>query len=445
MSIAIFLKNNLKNIPPSLGKWINTIPYSKRPGIGEIYSKRQLDIVDVNNYTITEKQNFVLKRLKILVDFAYDNIKFYKEYYDQQGFHPSELINFNDLHKIPIITKSVLNNYNIEERSFKKKGRYIVNTGGSAGTPFGFYIEPDSMGHEWAHMHSIWEKIGYNCADLKIVFGGRSDVKNCVEYDVVRNHFAIDIYASYDVVCNKLKNIVKKHKIKYLHGYPSSIYDFAVYCEINEPKLVELLKKNLKGAFLGSEYPHKHYRDKIEEVFSIKTISWYGHTERAVLAYEKNNAFEFEPFLSYGFAEAIKDEKDDFNLIATSYYNFASPLIRYNTEDIVEQPLLSEGILKSFKVLNGRSGEFIIDKEGKNINLTGLIFGRHHELFNYSKFIQIKQLSNGKIEIYFVSNNLSEKDASKLFDNKNLNFDISFKKIDEPIRTISGKINLLVK
>lgn len=442
MSIAVFLKNNLKNIPPSIGKQINKIPYGVRPGIGKIYTQRKQEISQIERI---DQKKFVFERVKALVEHSYNNIKFYKEYYDKNNFHPAQLKSFDDIVKIPIITKAILNEYPLEDRSFPVPGRYIVNTGGSSGTPFGFYIEPSSMGHEWAHMHTIWENLHYKPSDLKIVFGGRSDVNSLVEYDVIRNHFAIDIYADYKEVSIKLKQILKKHPIKYLHGYPSSIYDFAVYCESNDREITEILSKNLVGAFLGSEYPHKHYREKIESVFGIKTISWYGHTERAVLAYEKYNQFEYYPFLTYGYAEILKKPNNENALISTSYYNFTSPLIRYNTEDLVQEPKFNNDILESFKILKGRNGEFVKDLDNKNINLTGLIFGRHHELFNFSKFIQVKQIDIGVIEIYFVSDSVSEEQASKLFDQNNLNFKISFKKIPEPIRSISGKIGLLIK
>lgn len=442
MDIALFLKNNLKNIPPSIGKQINKIPYSIRPGIGKIYTQRKQEIKKTEQ--INQKK-FVFERIKNLLEHSYNNIKFYKEHYDKKNFHPSQFKSFDDIVKIPVINKAILNEYSLEDRSFPARGRYMVNTGGSSGTPFGFYIEPSSMGHEWAHMHTIWEKLGYKPSDLKIVFGGRSDVKDLIEYDVVRNHFAIDIYADYDKVCDKLKTILKNHTIKYLHGYPSSIYDFAVYCENNNEEIVSLLKKTLKGAFLGSEYPHKHYRDKIENVFGIKTISWYGHTERAVLAYEKVCSFEYFPFLTYGFAETIKNKNGENELISTSYYNYASPLIRYNTEDLIDKPKFDKGILESFQILNGRSGEFVTDFNDKNINLTALIFGRHHELFNFCKFIQVKQITLGVLEIYFVSNTIDEARAAKLFDQSNLNFKISFKKIAEPFRSLSGKVSLLIK
>src|SRR5690606_33914618 len=123
-------------------------------------------------------QQFVFDRLKPLVYYSYSNIKAYKIIYDSYGFHPDKLKDFHDIQKIPIVTKSLLNQFPLEERSVIRKGRYIVNTGGSSGTPFGFYIEPNSMGHEWAHMHNIWERLDYKVSDFKLVFGGRSNVKN---------------------------------------------------------------------------------------------------------------------------------------------------------------------------------------------------------------------------------------------------------------------------
>jgi phenylacetate-CoA ligase len=444
MSAAVFLKNNLKNIPPVIGKTINKFPYDYRPGIGRVYRQRKLEIAKYDSYSLEERQNFVFQQLKSIVSFAYQNVPAYTDHYDSKGFHPEALTCFDDISKIPLTSKSILNQYSIEERSYSKKGRYVVNTGGSSGTPFGFYIEPSSMGHEWAHMHTIWGKLGFKVSDLKLGFGGRSNIKDFVDYDVVRNTFALDLYADYKDIAVKLKKILQKYQVKYLHGYPSSIYDFAIFCKEQDSELREILAKQLKGAFMGSEFPHPHYRDTIEEVFDIKTISWYGHTERAVLAYEKNEKYLYEPFQTYGYTEVVNvDGKDE--LIGTSYYNQASPLIRYNTNDEVTETTSEGGILQSFQMKGGRSGEFVIDRDGKKINLTGLIFGRHHELFNEAKYIQVKQIEPGIIEIHYVANGLSAEKAAMLFDSNNVNMVISFVQRDEPVRTVAGKVGLLIK
>lgn len=443
MSIAVFLKNNLKNISPSVGLFINEYPYDYRPGIGSVYRQRKAELTQFEKSSVEEIRYYILLRMKSIVEFAYTNIEFYKIYYKENNFHPDQLQSFEDINKIPLTSKSILNEYEIDKRSYPKKGRYIVNTGGSSGTPFGFYIEPSSMGHEWAHMHTIWNKLDFKVSDLKIAFGGRSNIKDLVDYDVVRNSFALDLYADYKEVSVKLKRILRKYPVRYLHGYPSSIYDFAIYCKEYDTELQKMLSGMLKGAFLGSEFPHPQYRDTIEDVFGIKTISWYGHTERTVLAYEKNEKYVYEPFQTYGYTEVINvDGKDE--LVGTSYYNQASPLIRYNTNDEVTNIVSDDGILQSFKMKGGRSGEYVIDREGKKINLTGLIFGRHHELFNEAKYIQVKQIEKGIIEIHYVAN-LSTDKAASLFDSNNVNIDISFVQRDEPVRTVSGKVGLLIK
>lgn len=444
MSIAVFLKENLTNIPPVIGKVINRIPYDYRPGISAVYRQRKSEIAQYESFSIEERQRFIFQRMKAMVDFAYYNVPAYADYYDSKGFHPDALSCFDDISKIPLTSKSILNNYPIEERSFQKKGRYVVNTGGSSGTPFCFYIKPSSMGHEWAHMHTIWNKLGFRSEDLKLGFGGRSNIKDFVDYDVVRNTFALDLYADYRDVSRKLKKILKKYQVKYLHGYPSSIYDFAVYCKEQDNELRDMLAKQLKGAFMGSEFPHPHYREVIEDVFGIDTISWYGHTERCVLAYEKNRKFVYEPFQTYGYAELVNNNGKN-ELVATSYYNQASPLIRYSTNDEITETVTEGGILQSFQMKGGRSGEFVIDRDGKKINLTGLIFGRHHKLFNEAKYIQVKQIALGVIEIHYVAENLPVDKAATLFDSENVNMNISFVQESEPVRTVAGKVNLLIK
>ena len=239
-----------------------------------------------------------------------------------------------------------------------------------------------------------------------------------------------------------------KRKIYYLHGYPSAIYDFAVYCENLDSELRDLLRKSLKGAFLGSEFPASTYRDKIESVFGIKSISWYGHTERAILAYEKEEKFIYHPFQTYGFAEALKDSgTGKFKLIGTSFYNYASPLIRYDTGDEIEPVAEQNGILESFKIRGGREGEFVLDKRHKKIALTGLIFGRHHRIFDVARFIQIKQTVKGKATILVTINSQFPKPLNwkEWFDSDGVDIDFDFEVLKEPIKSVSGKVNLLVK
>jgi phenylacetate-CoA ligase len=134
---------------------------------------------------------------------------------------------------------------------------------------------------------------------------------------------------------------------------------------------------------------------------------------------------------------------DTHRLVATSTHNFATPLIRYDTGDLIE-PTFKDGLLESFRIKEGRNSENVIDLNGRSISLTGLIFGRHHKAFDRSEHIQVRQLSPGNIEIIISSKDTSAK-WPELFDFTNAFFEIKFSQIDTPIRTPSGKVQLLLR
>lgn len=445
MHLSLFLRNHLTQIPLPIGQLIAHIPFEWRPGIGRTYRKRRQEIDEYQQLGVEQKKNWLLQRVQNIVEYAINHVPFYKDYYADQGFYIEQLQKFDDIKRIPIIKKNILQNYDLEYRSTSISSRQLVNTGGSSGHTLSFFVHTSQMGNEWSHMHRIWQKLGYSPHQLKMSFGGRSDITKGLQYDAIRHSFMVDIYANWNVLFPQIKQLVAHHKLLYLHGYPSALYEFALACKRYDRELLGILRVQLKGAFLGSEFPMPKYRQTIEDTFQISTVSWYGHTERCILAYEKEQPYLYFPFQTYGYAEALLNDDQTFQLIGTSYYNYASPLIRYDTEDRVSEIDTKAGILTTFRINNGRSGQLVIDKYGKNIPLTGLIFGRHHSLFNVCSHIQVFQHKPGKATILFVpiEPHLSI-DPQQSFDSSNVAIDFDFRQIREPIRTLSGKINLFV-
>ncbi len=438
------LKGNELPLPIWFGQLLSNIPYSIRPIVGKYYRTRTKEISSFISMTDVEKQNFIFKRMRNIVEYAYSNIPFYKNHYSKQNFSPSYLKGFDDIKRIPIIDKTILLEYSLEDRSNLNVPRFIVNTGGSSGKTLTFYVQPSSVGNEWAHIHNMWAKVGFKPSDLKLYIAGRSKVRDGVDYEFARHTLSVDMYKPFCETAPKIKEIVKKFPCYYLHGYPSVLSEFATYC-LADTELQLLLKKNLRGAFLTSEYPYPMYRDVIESAFEIPTQSFYGHTERCVMAYETSEKFKFIPYQTYGYAEAIDNGENHYDLIGTSYYNEASPLIRYNTKDVIDNPTYEASIMTSFNIFEGRSGQFVLDSSGRKISLTGLLMGRHHRLFDYCSHIQITQPEKGEATILYVTNNKKHQIIPEtLFDASNVDISFSFERRDEPIRTVSGKINLLV-
>jgi phenylacetate-CoA ligase len=441
MSFSFFLKKNLNKIPLGIkvGKYISKLSYKYRPGLIASYNNATEDILEFN--CSNEKlKKIIFLRMKSLVEHAYYNIPFYKEHYDRHGFDVASLKKFNDISNIPIVTKADFKKYDIEQYSFKQTGRCLSNTGGSSGKPFYFYISPQALGHEWAHVHFIWNRLGFNQSMLKLNFAGRSNVNDIVDYDLIRHSLIVDIYSDFSLISDKLQKFILNNDVHFLHGYPSALYEFAVYCE-SDSVLLNKLKGHLKGVFLSSEFPNLRFRNKIEEVFLVPTQSFYGHTERCVMAYETDEKFKFTVLQSYGYAEEV-----DKQLIGTSYTNYATPLIRYNSEDVLKSSVVEGDILKAFELSEGRSGEFIFDKDMKKIPLTGLVFGRHHNIFNEVDHIQIYQKEPGfALILYTTQKPITPDDAKLLFDSTNVKIKFSFQKIPSAIKTESGKVMLKVR
>src|SRR5690606_1062945 len=102
------------------------------------------------------------------------------------------------------------------------------------------------------------------------------------------------------------------------------------------------------------------------------------------------------------------------------------------------------GRLEKFLIKEGRIGEFVKDKNGNLISLTALIFGRHHPLFDQVDFIQVKQVQDGELIIYFSANREIE-NPSIFFNINHIYMDFKFEQYKEPYRTSLGKTPLLIK
>lgn len=425
-----------------IGSLLNQIPYSLVPGIGGVYNHC---LRARKEYETADRKEWIFHRVYRVVEHAVNNIPFYKELYARKGFSLDQLRSFSDIEKIPIISKKDLMEVPLEDRSTNGRLRYVANTGGSTGIPLSFYKTRRLQVKEMAYYHQAWAKLGYDPSKLRLQFGGNA-VSDVVSYDLTRNRLVASIYAPKESVLEQISALTKQNHIPFLQGYPSVLYEFSLYLE-KHPELLTSsgLRNHLKGILLNSEYPFPEYRERIEDILGVPTIASYGHTEGCIVAFDYGSQ-SYEVEQSYGYAEAVEQD-GELHLIGTTYDNLVSPFIRYDTGDTVDSIYIEDGIMKSFMMTDGgRSGQFILDKEQNRVSLTGLIFGRHHQLFNYCSQMQISQSEPGKAVVYYVAEEgaLQDRAVEDLFDTSGVNIVFAFKRVDRPYRTAAGKALLLI-
>ncbi|GAB6194141.1 phenylacetate--CoA ligase family protein [Desulfocastanea catecholica] len=443
--MIVRLKKVIEKIPEPIGKYFAYVPYAMR--LGSDYNASIKNISFFDSATTDEKKDFIFKQTRKIITHAIGHNSFYQKIYADAGFYLDDLRSFDDIQKIPLITKADLKNVSLAERTTPESKGFLVNTGGTSGDPLEFYLDRQAFAREWAHMHTIWSQVDYQPTDLKLTFRGKNLGSSPLRYNPVHNEYVVNTYLPLKIVIDAIEKVVKKKSIKYLHGYPSTIYNFALEVARCDKQLVTELNRTLKGILLGSEYPAPIYRDAIKKVFKAPTISWYGHSEMAVLAYEQSEDGKYHPFHSYGYCEAVLDGSGNYRLVGTSYFNEGSPFIRYDTGDLIF-PLFADGILDSFRIAEGRVGEFIVDRIGQRVSLTALIFGRHHKIFGSARYLQIRQDRAGEATLMItlpVGESLSDAEITAGFDTSHVEVAFNYLCISEPIKTPAGKIPLLIK
>lgn len=428
------LKELVERCPYSVGRWLARAPFSWRLG-GE-YARAKTECKDAEKWSDVEKEAYAVKKIRQIFEYARSRFPCYRKRFEEAGILKLEIKTVSDIAKIPTIDKAWARAHFQEFH-----GAYRLNTGGSSGEPAAFWGDKDCWAREWAHMHTIWEMLGYDYRDLKLAIRGRDLGRRPFSYNPVHNEYIINTYLSVKDYAGKLRKLFDKLNVKWFHGYPSSIYQFILECEEAYGKDgTRRLFKTVCGLLLSSEFPLPYMKEKFNE-YGLKWISWYGHTEMCVLAYDGDCCNRYRPFATYGLSEV-----EDGHLLGTSFHNFDMPLIRYDTGDLVEATKVSEGgLVEEFAIKEGRSGDFIEDKHGKKIPLTALIFGRHHRAFDVADYVQIAQDEPGKATLYVtMKKSASSLDMARFFDLANVDVDFEFKILDKPIRTALGKLKLRV-
>lgn len=346
--------------------------------------------------------------LKIL-EYSQLYCPYYKDLYCENDIDINDIKNFN---KIPFLDKEkIKKNYSsIQSIEKKRVTNYIMNTGGTTGTPLTF---PVSSHYEYEHQEFAFKLLGYTKGDLIICVDGERNndklLKENIYWRKVRHNnlpygsiaFSA-LYITKDTVQYYIDqlNILKP---SFIRGYPTAINYLSVYIIENNIQL----SFSLKAIQLTAEVIFPEQISNIKKAFKCNVGLQYSHSEISIFAYTFDESYEYYCSPFYGFTEVIGSEGKHVSInevgeiVVTGFYNKAMPFIRYNTGDLALYKGTTNGIVKLGHVY-GRNQDFLFDKSGEKIYLIGIIYGGHHPFFNNIKKWQIIQNEFGLINIKIV-------------------------------------------
>lgn len=279
------------------------------------------------------------KDLRMLLRHATNYSNFYKFLKESKGD-----VCLSDF---PVVNKNILNqNYNqiavgyqyIPEQETEKI--HIQKTSGSTGAPFCIYQDSRKRYRRIAELKYFGQDVGYKSHERLAQCRVWTNWQHKTNKQVFKeNIYPVNITNMNDETITALCALVKKKKIVSLRAYASWYDKIVEYLEKGKGDSRDL--QTIRVAISTSEALNEATREKMLKLTGIPIIECYADEEGGLLAQQKLGGKEYylnHTSYVFEFLKLDSDKPAEYGELArivfTDLYNYAFPLIRYDTGDI---------------------------------------------------------------------------------------------------------------
>jgi len=367
---------------------------------GSPVGKNLDDIFSIlNNPTSEESREKQFSYLKKLLDHTVLTTPFYRNYAD---FNKS-------IDHFPVINKTTIKN-NFEEfrsHSYKSKPSIKMTTSGSTGTPFTIYQNSGKKDRNYADTLYFAKMAGYELGQrlyyLKI--WSENNRKNKIRL-WMQNIIPVDVLKMNDgMLYDLVISINKDQASKGLLAYASALDVLVSYLERNNLRTLE----NVRSVIAISETLSPSTKEKLTKYSGTTVVSRYSNLENGILAQQCRYCDEFHVNSASYYIEIFDLEKDVpvvpgtlGRIVVTDLFNYAMPMIRYDTGDV---GIISEKAECDFKT------PVLTKLEGRKLDLTYYCAGNlissylvYKNMWKYTEINQYQLIQEGKKEYTFKIN-----------------------------------------
>lgn len=277
--------------------------------------------------------------VRAMVQFAYGRVPYYRRRWDAYGVNVAQIQGVADLPKLPVITKADVREAGVELLAEPARRLVHGHTSGTTGSPLSLWYDRSMLVANAAAYRRQQQWAGMNAGDWCALFLGRVVVP--IERrrppfwrpDFVQRQLWCSSFHLSEQTLPVFVRELRRRKIKYVEGYPSTLFILARYLIRNGERLP------LRGVLTSSETLHRVQRETLAEAFEAPVFDFYGLAERTLFAGECAIHEGKHLFDEYGVTELTTPEGapagpwESGILTGTSLWNFGMPLIRYQTSD----------------------------------------------------------------------------------------------------------------
>lgn len=398
MGLADYIKTELPKWP----NWINGILLKMNFFGSFVYGR------GYKQFRKTMELSNPDEKLIEMVNYAIENVPYYRKKYGNLRIASKK--EFEE--KIAFIDKNeVMANWEdflVDNIDWSKC--VAGTTGGTSGKPLKLVLPKSRYIHSLAFWHKELEWFGWKYHARGVIRNhklpsNRDYIISPILKEVIFDAFRID-----EEYTKRIWKILKRKNIQHMHCYPSALFQFLKLC-----KKQNLDVSFIKASFLASEGVTDVQRHFIEEEMGIKIYSFFGHSEKLIMAGNCPACSSYHIEESYGYCELIDKEGNVINkpgtmgeMVGTTFNNRYFPLIRYRTGDYSQYAQNCECPVhgKQYRLLDsviGRWDKSLIHRlDGTTTSITAM--NLHSDVYEHIDGLQYIQEEKGKLRVLVIKN-----------------------------------------
>lgn len=345
-----------------------------------IYKAAGLDIfgryqwlLQTLSWSPQQRLDWRLKRLGDILEFAWNHVPFYRQYWGDHGvefFRPKAL---EELKRYPVLTKDIFranSNCIIPDNLHSIRHRQW-HTGGTTGQPVHYLRDLEQWTlceafHLWG-----WTQMGYIFGDpVGVIAGGSLIPERKTLEERLRSwmHRRLFLYgvAMDQSIAKEYHGKLSRHGVKYLYGYPSVLYLFSKH-------LAELglSLPSLKAVITTAEMLQPMYRKEIERIMECPVYNNLGCNDGGFESYEclQHKGFHYNDLQSILEVDS-PNSRGNGRLLVTNLWNKSTPFIRYEIGDIAtmdNEPCICESPFPMIGSILGRTTDILTFANGRSL------------------------------------------------------------------------------
>jgi len=287
-----------------------------------------------------ELQRLQVRKLKILLKHAYENVPYYHGTFKKNRFRPIDFSELRDLQKIPVLQRSSMHSKSEEllARNENKTDLISCRTNGTTATPVKFYRSKMDMtwgtaslirGHGWAGY-----KTGAKLAYIRRV--RPNDELARIDHRIRRFVNRSKLLNVHDLSEESMASFSRRlcgFEPDYVEGIAGPTNIYAVFL-LENPRF----RIRPKAVLTYGQTLLPHYRKNIERAFDCKVYDYYGSSEMSHVAaqcgqHEGHHINEENVLVEIEKDGEIAGPGEEGKVLLTNLNSFAMPFIRYDIGD----------------------------------------------------------------------------------------------------------------